>query len=90
MRWTAVKRLNRNIQMTDIARELMIENWEEPCCICGSDFSPDDALEVKVADHCNLTGQVIGVAHSKCNVKVTAGSFVLVFSTTFPVTTRIT
>ena len=40
------------------------------------EISPDDDVEVQVVHHCHLTGKIIGVAHSKCNLIVTAGSFV--------------
>ena len=80
LRWTAVERQrHRKLQMTEVARQLMIDNWVEPCCICESKFSLDDDVEIKVVHHCHLTGKVIGVAHSKCNLKVTAGSFVPIF-----------
>ena len=80
LRWKAVERQrHRKLQMTEVARQLMIDNWLEPCCICESDFSPDDDVEIKVVHHCHLTGKVIGVAHSKSNLKVTAGSFVPIF-----------
>ena len=69
--WTAVdQQRHRKLEMTDIARQLVIDNWAEPCCICENEFSPDDDDEVQVVHHCHLTGKIIGVAHSKYNLKV--------------------
>ena len=44
------------------------------CHICESSFS-DEEEEVKVRDHCHLTGRFRGAAHSKCNLKFRVPSF---------------
>ena len=44
------------------------------CHICEGTFS-DKEEEVKVRDHCHLTGRYRGAAHNKCNLKYKLPSF---------------
>ncbi|XP_071646039.1 uncharacterized protein [Temnothorax longispinosus] len=55
-----------NIPMADFTRD----EWEKfnsatHCHVCEEPFEPDD---VRVRDHCHLTGRYRGPAHSNCNL----------------------
>ena len=45
------------------------ENFKKStkCCICNNDYVDGD---VKVRDHCHITGKYRGSAHRDCNFKV--------------------
>ena len=45
------------------------ENFENStkCWICDNDYTDND---VKVRDHCHITGKYRGSAHKDCNIKV--------------------
>ena len=58
--------------MSNSAKQDFVENRTAPCCICEKNFL---ITEEKVVHHCHLTGTVLGVAHSACNLAVTVGSF---------------
>ncbi|XP_071639083.1 uncharacterized protein [Temnothorax longispinosus] len=58
--------LSTNIPMADFTRD----EWEKfnsatHCHVCEEPFEPDD---VRVRDHCHLTGRYRGPAHSNCNL----------------------
>jgi len=58
--------LSDNIPMVDFTRD----DWEKfnsatHCHVCEKPFAPDDT---RVRDHCHLTGQYRGPAHSNCNL----------------------
>ena len=43
------------------------ENWRTKCQICDNDYIDGD---VKVKDHCLITGKYRGSAHRDCNINV--------------------
>ena len=45
------------------------------CCICGKDVE----RTARVIHHCHLSGALIGVAHSKCNLRARTTNFLPVF-----------
>ncbi|XP_077263129.1 uncharacterized protein LOC143897999 [Temnothorax americanus] len=58
--------LSTNVPMADFTRD----EWEKfnsatHCHVCEEPFEPDD---VRVRDHCHLTGRYRGPAHSNCNL----------------------
>lgn len=55
-----------------------IQNYENSlsCHICGKPFGEDD---VKVHDHCHLTGEYRGAAHSVCNLNFKIQNFIPIF-----------
>ena len=54
------------LQMTDEERELF--KAAEECHICGKKYLD---TEVRVRDHCHITGKFRGSAHQDCNLKLT-------------------
>lgn len=48
------------------------------CYICENPFSEDD-LDVKVRDHCHLSGRYRGAAHYQCNLNFQIPNFIPVF-----------
>ncbi|XP_071576328.1 uncharacterized protein [Temnothorax nylanderi] len=58
--------LSENVRMVDLTRdEWKIFRSAAQCHICEKPFAPDD---VRVRDHCHLTGRYRGPAHSNCNL----------------------
>ncbi|EZA56769.1 hypothetical protein X777_03234 [Ooceraea biroi] len=58
--------LSRNVPMKNLTREECEKyNNATHCHICEKPFAPDDT---RVRDHCHLTGQYRGPAHSNCNL----------------------
>ena len=45
------------------------------CCICGREAE----VSTRVIHHCHLSGEVFGVAHSKCNLQARTTKFLPVF-----------
>jgi len=63
--------LVHNVKTTITANVLMVDfdyekfNSVTHCHVCEKPFAPDDT---RVRDHCHLTGQYRGPAHSNCNL----------------------
>jgi len=55
--------LSANVPMVDFDYEKF--NSTTHCHVCEKSFAPDDT---RVRDHCHLTGQFRGSAHSNCNL----------------------
>jgi hypothetical protein len=49
---------------------------EEKCHFCSKEFTEDD---IKVRDHCHITGKFRGAAHLSCNLKVRTSLKIPVF-----------
>ncbi|XP_077255143.1 uncharacterized protein LOC143893522 [Temnothorax americanus] len=61
--------LSDNIPMADFTRDEWKKfNSATHCHVCEKPFEPDD---VRVRDHCHLTGRYRGPAHSNCNLNYT-------------------
>ena len=45
------------------------------CCLCGEEMEESQ----RVIHHCHLTGEIFGVAHSKCNLRARTTNFLPVF-----------
>ena len=59
------KRFNKPLKMTE-NDELRFKQIDE-CHICGNRYTDKD---VRVRDHCHITGKFRGSAHQKCNLKL--------------------
>ena len=60
-----VTEFQKPLQMTDEEEELF--EAAEECHICGKKYLD---TEVRVRDHCHITGQYRGSAHQDCNLKL--------------------
>ena len=45
------------------------------CCLCGEEMEESQ----RIIHHCHLTGEIFGVAHSKCNLRARTTNFLPVF-----------
>ena len=59
------KRLNKPLVMTE--NDEMCFKLMDKCHICGEKYTDKD---VRVRDHCHITGKFRGSAHQKCNLKL--------------------
>lgn len=66
--------LSKSMPMLPVDEEMKkkLEEQKE-CVLCEKDFSK---FEKKVIDHDHATGQVVGMAHSSCNLKAVRGLFI--------------
>lgn len=68
------KILLANVPMKELTpEELKIFQENKECHICEKPFVKDD---LRVRDHCHLTGQFRGVAHSECNLNYQHSFFI--------------
>ena len=58
------KRFNKPLVMTDNDEQCF--RTMDGCHICGEKYTDKD---VRVRDHCHITGKVRGLAHQECNLK---------------------
>ncbi|XP_024879110.1 uncharacterized protein LOC112459306 [Temnothorax curvispinosus] len=66
--------LSGNVCMTELTQdEREIFHSATHCHICEKPFEPDD---VRVRDHCHLTGRYRGPAHSNCNLNYTDSHYI--------------
>ncbi|XP_077260494.1 uncharacterized protein LOC143896465 [Temnothorax americanus] len=66
--------LSDNIPMADFTRDEWKKfNSATHCHVCEKPFEPDD---VRVRDHCHLTGRYRGPAHSSCNLNYTDSHYI--------------
>ena len=74
--WTYLqKQKYRQLKLSQSEREQLMSTPEIECCICGAKV--DHGL--RVVHHCHLTGFVLGVARSECNLKARSVNFLPVF-----------
>ena len=59
------KKFNKPLKMTD-DDELCFKLMDK-CHICGKKYTDKD---VRVGDHCRITGKFRGSAHQECNLKL--------------------
>ena len=60
---TLKKHFNKQLEITE--EEEIEFKRSDSCYICGDKYKPCD---VKVRDHCHITGKYRGSAHQKCNI----------------------
>ena len=56
-------------------RMILMNKDQILCCLCGSSVERAE----RVIHHCYLTGEVFGVAHSKCNLRAKTTRFSTIF-----------
>ena len=61
----ARKHFNKPLKMTD--NEELSFKLEKKCHICGNEYANED---IRVRDHCHITGKYRGSAHQHCNLKL--------------------
>ena len=59
------KRFNKPLAMTE--NDEMCFKLMDKCHICGEKYTDKD---VRVRDHCDITGKFRGSAHQECNLKL--------------------
>ena len=59
------KRFNKPLKMTE--NEELCFKLMDKCHICGGEYTDKD---VRVRDHCHITGKFRGSAHQECNLKL--------------------
>ena len=60
---TIKKHFNKTLEIT-VAEEIKFKR-SDSCHICGIKYKP---CEIKVRDHCHITGKYRGTGHQKCNI----------------------
>ena len=69
------KRKFKQLKISTDDRDILMERDEIVCCLCGKIVDHN----LRVIHHCHLTGEIFGVAHSKCNLRAKTTRFLPVF-----------
>ena len=69
------KRKFKQLKISTDDRNILMERDEIVCCLCGKKVQHN----LRVIHHCHLTGEIFGVAHSKCNLRAKTTRFLPVF-----------
>ena len=69
------KRRFKQLKISAEDRMILMNKDQILCCLCGSSV---ERVE-RVIHHCYLTGEVFGVAHSKCNLRAKTTRFSPIF-----------
>ena len=69
------KQTFRWLRISKSEREKYLSGDSKICCICGKNAEKS----TRVIHHCHLTGEIFGVAHSKCNLRARSSNFLPIF-----------
>ena len=67
--------LFKQLKISTEDRMILMNEDQILCCLCGGSV---ERVE-RVIHHCHLTGEVFGVAHSKCNLRAKTTRFLPIF-----------
>ena len=71
----AEKRKFKQLKISTDDRNILINKEEILCCLCGKSVE----LNQRVIHNCHLTGEILGVAHSECNLRAKTTQFLPIF-----------
>ena len=63
------------LRISKVDRISLLNQDDLRCCLCGEEMEESQ----RVIHHCHLTGEIFGVAHSKCNLRARTTNFLPVF-----------